>query len=112
MTPAILHADGTACDHAGSPRAALDDDGGPLCPAGQSVTHVEFNGKKLTIEEAAAAFDSMAKTIINAIIPFAAALTELGRKLGVNPAIRALAAMAEVVEAEREREAAMESGQR
>lgn len=102
MKPAIIHADGTYCHHEGSPREA-DTEAGPLCPAGQPVTHVEFNGRRITINEAIVSFSSMAKTIVNAIAPFVDALTELGRKLGVDPGIRALAAMAAVVEEERAR---------
>lgn len=100
---ALLHADGTTCRHDGKPQATISDDGGPLCPAGQQVTHIRYNGRLLTIEEAAAAFSSMAETITKSIAPFAAALAELGRKITVGPHIRALAAAAEVIEEETER---------
>lgn len=102
--PALLHADATECGHEGIPQATVHDDGGPLCPGGQPVTHVLFNGRRLTISETCVAFDSMAKTIINAITPFVEALIELGRKLGTDPAIRALTAMAEIINEERQRE--------
>lgn len=104
MKPALLHADATECGHEGSPQATVHDDGGPLCPAGQPVTHVLFNGRRLTVSEMCVAFDSMAKTIINAIAPFVDALIELGRVLGTDPAIRALTAMAEIINEERQRE--------
>ena len=97
---ALLHADGTTCQHGGKPQATVSDDGGPLCPAGQPVTHIRYNGRLLTIEEASAAFSSMAETITTAIAPFAAALAELGRKITVGPHVRALAAAAEVIEEE------------
>lgn len=101
---ALLHADGSTCRHEGEPVATIEDDRARLCPAGQPITHVLFNGRRLTIDEASVAFASMAATITQAIAPFAAAFAELGRKLATNPHIRVLAAAGEAIERERARE--------
>jgi hypothetical protein len=98
---ALLHADGTACRHDGKPQATMSDDGGPLCPDGQPVTHIRYDGRLLTIEEAHAALASMADTITRAIAPLAAAFAEFGRIIAADPRIRAVAAAAEVIEGER-----------
>jgi hypothetical protein len=107
---AIVHADGTTCQHDGEPQATMAEDGGPLCPGGQQVTHIRFGGRLLTIAEAYAAFSSMAETITKAIAPLAAAFVEFGRKLSTDPYIRALTAAAAVIEQEREREHAEHDG--
>lgn len=101
---AIVHADGTTCQHEGEPRAGMHEDGGPLCPGGQQVTHFRFNGKVLTVAEAYVAFSSMAETITKAIAPLSAAFVEFGRKLSTDPYIRTLTAAAAVIERERARE--------
>ena len=98
----LLHADGTVCLHTGKPQSTMLDDVGPLCPAGQSITHASYNGRLLDITEAYAAFSSMAETITKAFEPFAAALAEFARIASTNPYIRALAAAAEVIEEEKE----------
>jgi hypothetical protein len=103
-TVTLLHADGSMCRHEGKPVATMADDGGPLCPAGQPVTHVLFNGRRLTIGDAMSAFASMAATITQAMAPHAAAYAELGRKLDAGPHIRILAAAGEAIERERARE--------
>jgi hypothetical protein len=100
---ALLHADGTPCPHEGKPLATVADDGGPLCPAGEPITHVLFNGRVLTISEAYMALSSIAETITKAIAPVAEALAEFGRKLAADPYIRVLAAAAEEIERERTR---------
>jgi len=104
---ALLHADGTACHHEGDAQATVHDDGGPVCPGGEQITHVRYNGRLLTITEAYAAFSSMAETLTQAIAPLAAAFAEFGRKLATNPRIRVLTAAAEAIERER----ALEQGE-
>jgi hypothetical protein len=99
---ALLHADGSTCQHKGKPLATVHDDGGPLCPAGQPITHVLFNGRKITIAEAYAALMSIGETITRALAPLAAAFLEFGRKLAADPYIRVLAAAAEEIERERD----------
>lgn len=84
---------------------ATNDDLLVAFPGGGAVAAVSVQRSAAGRNDGAVLWDDGAPS-------FPEPLTELGRKLGVNPAIRALAAMAEVVEAEREREAAMESGQR
>lgn len=79
MNPVIIHADGTDCRHQGTPQAAVSDDGGPLCPAGQPVTHIRFNGQVLTIEQAAAAFRQMTTGFAEALKPLAAAFARFAR---------------------------------
>lgn len=101
---ALLHADGSTCQHEGNAQATVHDDGGPLCPAGQPITHVLFNGRKLTIAETYTALASIAEAITTAMLPVAAAFAELGRKLATNPHLRVLAATAEAIELERARE--------
>ena len=96
----MLHSDGSACSHEGDPRATVHDDGGPVCPAGEQITHVRCNGRLLTIAEAYAAFSSFAETIAKAIAPLAEAFAEFGRRLSTDPYIRALAAASEVIERE------------
>jgi hypothetical protein len=103
---ALLHADGSTCDHEGKPLATVADDSGPLCPAGEPITHVLFNGRKITIEEAYAALMSIAETITKALAPLADAFLEFGRKLAADPYMRILAAAAEEIERERAREEA------
>lgn len=95
---ALLHADGTECHHPGNAQATVHDDGGPVCPAGQPVTHIRYNGRYLTIADAYAALSSMAETITKAIAPVAAAFVEFARTVGNDPHVRALAAASEVVQ--------------
>lgn len=101
----MIHADGTDCHHAGQPQATVHDEGGPLCPGGLLVRHVRFNGKVLTVEEACTSFTSMARTFAAAITPLIAAFAEFTRQISADPAIRALAAAADVVNEERRCEA-------
>lgn len=105
MNPVMLHADGSDCHHDGQPKATLLDEGGPLCPGGQPVTHVRFNGRVLTIEEAYASIAALARTFARALNPVIAAFAEFGGRISADPAIRALAAAADVVSEERRREA-------
>jgi hypothetical protein len=104
MKPVMIHADGTDCRHEGTPQATVCDDGGPLCAAGIPITHVRLNGKVLTIGEACAALKNVADVFAAQLTPVITALAELGNRIGaaMDPAIRALAAAAEVVDGERE----------
>lgn len=110
MNPVMLHADGTDCHHDGQPQATMLDEGGPLCPGGQPVTHVRFNGKVLTIEEAYSSIKAMASNLAAAITPLVAAAAEFCRRISADPAIRALAAAAQVVSEERARESGSSDG--
>lgn len=101
---ALLHADGATCHHEGDAQSTVHDDGGPVCPGGEQITHVRYNGKLLTITEAYAALSSMAETITKAIAPMADAFAEFGRKLATDPHLRVLAAAAEAIERERAEE--------
>lgn len=104
MRPVMLHADGTDCFHDGTPRATMLEESGPLCPGGLPVTHVRFNGNVVTIESAYASLKGMAEAFTKAITPLVASFAEVARKIGNDPAIRALAAAAAVVNDERQRE--------
>lgn len=104
MNPVLVHADGTDCQHTGQIQATMLDEGGPLCPGGLPVTHVRFNGRVLTIDEAYTAFNGLARSLAAAITPLVAAFAEFFRHVSADPAIRALAAAAEVVTDERRRE--------
>lgn len=97
MNPVMLHADGTDCRHQGQPQATMHAEGGPRCPAGLSVTHVRFNGKVLTVEEAAEAFQAMTRAFGEAFAHLAEAYTGMGRAVGsaMAPTPRAVAAMTE-----------------
>jgi hypothetical protein len=79
MNPVIIHADGTDCRHEGNPQATMRDDGGPLCPAGQPVTHIRLNGHVLTIEQAGAAFRQMTDAFAKAVKPLRAFFSGLGQ---------------------------------
>jgi hypothetical protein len=57
----------------------MHDDGGPLCPAGQPVTHIRFNGQALTIEQASAAFRQMTDAFAKAFKPLLAFFSGLGQ---------------------------------
>jgi hypothetical protein len=100
LNVALLHEDGTTCQHTGKVQATVHDDDGPLCPAGQPLTHIRFNGRLLTISEAYSAFSSMAETITRAFAPFAEACAEFARVVGADPHIRAMAAAAKVISEE------------
>ena len=91
MNPVIIHADGTDCAHTGAPRSALGSPGGPACAGGQQVTHVRFNGKTLTIGEAAQEFAKLAEAFTEGVRPVIAAWNEFGRQISralAPPAIR------------------------
>jgi hypothetical protein len=103
VNPVLLHADGTDCRHEGKPQADIHADGGPLCPGGEQVTHVRFNGQVSTVGQAYASLASIAGTVAAALTPLVTAFAELGRRIGGDPGIRALAAYAEAVEEERRR---------
>jgi hypothetical protein len=112
MAVLMVHADGTDCLHPGTPQATLRDEGGPRCPAGQPVTHIRVNGRLLTFEEAAAAFGRVADALAKAITPL---ISEFAVRVSAvfapgTPAIRALAAAAQVIEAERENEEKGQAG--
>jgi hypothetical protein len=104
MKPVMIHADGTDCRHEGPPQATIHDEDGSLCAAGIRVTHVRFNGKVLTIGEAYAALKNVADVFAAQLTPMITALAGLCNQIGaaMDPAIRTLAAAAEVVDGERE----------
>lgn len=104
MNPVLLHADGTDCRHEGRPRADVHADGGALCPAGVQVTHVRFNGQVSTVEQAYASLASIAGSVAAALTPVITDFAGLGRRIGDDPGIRALAAYAAAVDEERRRE--------
>lgn len=80
MTPVVLHADGTVCRHAdGGPYVTAGD--AKLCPGGQQVTHVVFNGQVMTLEEAMAAFRRLTAAFTEVIVPAFAALEAMARSL-------------------------------
>jgi class 3 adenylate cyclase len=100
--PAIVHADGTDCHHEGDPQRLFTGDDGPECPAGVQVTHMRVNGRTLTFAEAHAALKSIADAWVKALSPVITAFAELGRRVSDDPAIRALAAAAAIVDEERQ----------
>jgi hypothetical protein len=101
MIPVIIHEDGTYCHHEGQPQIS---ENGPSCPAGVLVTHIRVGEKVLTLDEAVAAFQSMAQALVAAISPLIEGLARAFSSLTRDPAIRALGAAAAVVEEERRRE--------
>ena len=104
MKPVMIHADGTDCHHEGPPQSAVHDDEGPRCAGGLLVTHVRFNGRLLTVEEAAAALQSVASAFAAAFIPLMESLTaafvNFGRQIRDDPRLRVLAATLSSAEAE------------
>lgn len=82
MNPVMVHADGTDCRHEGVPQATVHEDSGPLCPAGRPVTHVRFNGKEMTLEEAQTAFRSLVDDFNRAFTPLIAAFGEACQAVG------------------------------
>jgi hypothetical protein len=108
VNPVIIHADGTDCRHEGMPASG---ESGPVCPAGQRITHVRFNGKTLTMEEAHTALQSVASAFAKAVVPLmeimSAAFVNLGRRLHDDPRLRVLAAaLAEAEAAARDEQSA------
>jgi hypothetical protein len=80
VTPVVLHADGTACRHAGGgPYVTAGD--ATLCPGGQQVTHVAFNGQVLTLAEATAVFGRLVAAFNEAVAPVLATLGAAARGL-------------------------------
>jgi hypothetical protein len=80
VNPVVLHEDGTDCRHAGKPR--LDADPGPLCPAGILVTHIRFNGRVLTLEEARVAFQGFVDAFNDAFAPLVRQLATMAQAVG------------------------------
>ena len=108
MNPIMIHADGTDCYHGGMPQATVSDEGGPLCPYGRPITHIRFNGRVLTLDEALCALQSIADAFTSAIMPLienlSAAFAEVGSAMMNDSRIRVLAAVLAEAERERERE--------
>lgn len=104
MKPVMIHEDGTDCRHEGEPQATVDDDYGPRCAGGILVTHVRFNGKTLTVEEAAQALQSVASAFSAAFIPLmeslSAAFVNFARQVSDDPRLRILADTLSSAEAE------------
>jgi hypothetical protein len=100
----MIHADGSDCDHEGSPLAAVSDVGGPRCAGGEPVTHVRINGSVLTIEEAVKAFQNIADAFTAVLSPLIASLASWAGQFGaaLQPAARILAAAGEAYGAEME----------
>jgi hypothetical protein len=99
----MVHADGTDCGHEGPAQATVHDEGGPLCPAGRRITHVRFNGNTLTIEEALAAFSSVAESFAAMLTPLVTGLARWASSIAsaLSPSMRVLAAAAEAADEER-----------
>jgi hypothetical protein len=116
MKPVMIHADGTGCHHEGPPKSAVHDGEGPRCAGGLLVTHVRFNGRTLTVEEAAAALQSVASAFAAAFIPLmeslSAAFVNFGRQVRDDPRLRVLAATLSSAEAEAAAELADTTGDR
>jgi hypothetical protein len=100
----MIHADGTDCLHEGTAQATVADEGGPVCAGGQPVTRVRFNGQVLTVEEACQALKNIADVFAKQLTPAITSLASLASQIGaaMEPAIRALAAAAQVVDEERQ----------
>lgn len=103
MNPVMVHADGTDCHHEGQAQATIQAAGGPLCPAGHQITHVRFNSKTLTIEEACAGLQLITEAFARIFTPMSVAFAEFGRRFSADPVMRAFAAAAAVVDEEPER---------
>jgi hypothetical protein len=71
VKPMMIHADGTDCNHHGTPQATVHDDGGPRCAAGIPVIRIRMDGREMTIEEATEAFRKLGAAFIEAIRPLA-----------------------------------------
>jgi len=106
MKPVMIHADGTDCRHEGTPQATVYDEGGPRCANGQQVTHVRFNGRVMTVEEAGHALKDIADTFAKLLTPVITAFVKLAADIGtaMEPTIRILAAAAEAYDEEVELE--------
>jgi hypothetical protein len=84
----MIHADSTECGHRGPPQATVHDDGGPRCPAGIPVTRIRmFDGREMTVEEAAEAFRNTVAAVVEAMRviadasgPFFAQLADAARR--------------------------------
>lgn len=93
MMSAMIHADGTVCLHRGAPKATVNDETGPMCAASIPVTHVQFGGRVIGLDDAAdmiteafrPVFD-FARQMIEAFKPVIEAWAEQNR-----PALEALA---------------------
>ncbi len=94
MKPVMIHADGTDCPHQGPPQATVNDEGGPLCPAGIPVTHIRFNGQVLTIPQAGAALRDLTEGLTRSLASLTALFSDLAGAVGTafETAFRALSA--------------------
>lgn len=108
MKPVMIHADGTDCDHEGSPQRLATDDLAPLCPAGLPLTHVRIGVNVMTMGDALSSFRSIAEAVTRSLTPMVTAYAEFANRLLSSPHIRALAAAAAVIDEERAKE--LESG--
>jgi hypothetical protein len=88
MNPVIIHADGTDCHHIGDAQATVYDPDGPRCPAGERVTHVRFNGKTITIEQATQALIGIGETMSKFISGLGGMFSNIGAALA--PVLRSL----------------------
>ena len=102
--PVLVHADGTDCHHAGPVLRTVEDAGGPACSAGMDVTAVRLGDATVSIGDACASFRSLARTLAQAMGPLVAGFAETAQMLTRDPAVRALAAAAEVICEERAKE--------
>lgn len=97
MTPVMIHADRTVCLHRGAPKASINDDTGPMCAAGIPVTHVQFGGRVLGLDDAAdlitEAFRPLADFVRQTIDAFKPAIEAWAQQN--RPALEALAKAAQ-----------------
>lgn len=76
MNPVLLHEDGSRCEHEENPKSSSET-GIFACSAGVMVTHVEFNGRVMTVEESVTAFLRIAKTLNDMMPPLISAFTKI-----------------------------------
>jgi len=105
--PALLHTDRTECTHTGRPQAEPEDPGGPLCPAGVPIGWLRYNSELIPIGTAWTSIGSASRALFGMISSSTvSAYARMCARLAPDPAIQALAAAAEVIEAARAAEAA------
>lgn len=68
------------------------------------MTHVRYGGTTLPVDQAYASLKSMADAWVKALTPIVTAMAEFGRQMSAEPTIRALAALAAVVDEARRAE--------
>jgi len=104
MKPVMIHEDGTDCHHEGDAQRTVNDPEGPVCAGGLAVDQARIGDKVVSIHEACASFESMARALVSSISPLVAAYARFAQAVMESPHIRALAAAAAVVDEERARE--------